>query len=73
MLLILEESELPHRGELLTITVITVALSILLHGVTAAPLANWYGKLAARMGDCEENQQVTELPLREGYMASKSD
>ncbi len=73
VLLILEESDLPHRSELLTITVITVALSILLHGVTAAPLANWYGKLAARMSDCEENQQVTELPLREGHMASKSD
>ncbi|MDX2480832.1 MAG: cation:proton antiporter, partial [Desulfuromusa sp.] len=34
VLLILEETELPHRAELLSITVVTVALSVLLHGVT---------------------------------------
>ena len=67
VLLILEESAVPHRSELLVITVITVALSTLLHGITAAPLANAYGRLAARMGECEENQAAAELPLREGH------
>ena len=67
VLLILEESELPHQSELLTITVVTVALSILMHGITAAPFASLYGKLAARMGDCEETQHVTEMALREGH------
>jgi NhaP-type Na+/H+ or K+/H+ antiporter len=67
VLLILEESAVPHRSELLVITVITVALSTLLHGITAAPLANAYGRLAARMGECEENQPAAELPLREGH------
>lgn len=66
VLLILEESEVLHHDELLSITVITVALSALLHGVTAAPFANLYGRLAVRMGECEENQPVPELPLREG-------
>jgi len=66
VLLILEESEVPHREELLSITVVTVALSALLHGVTAAPLARLYGSLAERMGECEENQTVCELPLRAG-------
>lgn len=66
VLLILEKSEVPHRDELLVITVITVALSALLHGITAAPLANAYGRLAADMGECEENKPTTELPLREG-------
>ena len=56
-----------HHDELLSVTVVTVALSALLHGVTAAPLANLYGRLAARMGECEENQPVTELPMREGF------
>lgn len=66
VLLILGESEVPHYEALLSITVITVALSALLHGLTAAPFARWYGQMAARMGECEENQSVAELPLREG-------
>ncbi|MGI9288531.1 MAG: cation:proton antiporter, partial [Pseudomonadales bacterium] len=66
VLLILEEAQLAHLDELLSIAVITVALSVLVHGVSAAPLANLYGRLAARMGECEENQPVTELPLRDG-------
>jgi NhaP-type Na+/H+ or K+/H+ antiporter len=66
VLLILEETELPHRAELLSITVVTVALSVLLHGVTAAPFAALYGRLVARMGECEESQPVAELPLRAG-------
>lgn len=68
VLLILEESAIPHRDELLSITVITVALSALLHGVTAAPLARGYGRLAAGMGTCEENKAVSEMPMREGHM-----
>ena len=67
VLLILDEAELLHGSELLSITVVTVALSILLHGVTSAPLANAYGRLAERMGDCEEMQSVSEMPLREGH------
>ena len=67
VLLILEESAVPHRDELLVITVITVALSALLHGITAAPLAKAYGHMAAKMGECVENEPTTELPLREGH------
>jgi NhaP-type Na+/H+ or K+/H+ antiporter len=67
VLLILEESELPHRDELLSITVITVALSVLLHGISAAPLARLYGRLVDRMDECEEIRPVTEMPLREGH------
>lgn len=66
VLLILEESKIAHHNELLAITVITVALSALLHGVTAAPLANLYGRLVRRMGECEEIHTVSELPLRSG-------
>ena len=73
VLLILEETEVPHHNELLSITVVTVALSVLLHGVTAAPLADLYGRLAARMGECEENQAVTELPLRDGLIQSENN
>ena len=68
VLLILEDAAIMHRAELLAITVLTVALSALLHGVTAAPLAHWYGRRAELMGECAENKVVTELPLREGPM-----
>jgi NhaP-type Na+/H+ or K+/H+ antiporter len=66
VLLILEESQVPHREEILVITVITVALSALLHGVTAAPLARIYGAMASSIGECEENQPAADLPLRGG-------
>ena len=73
VLLILEESDVPHREELLSITVITVALSALLHGISAAPLARLYGRFANRMGECQENRPAAELPLREGHIGNKSD
>jgi NhaP-type Na+/H+ or K+/H+ antiporter len=41
-LLVLEEQGLPHENTVLTTAFITVALSVLLHGVTAAPLAQRY-------------------------------
>jgi len=71
VLLILEESTVPHRHELLVVTVITVALSALLHGASAAPLANAYGRLAGRLGECEENQPTAALPLREGHPSNQ--
>ena len=66
VLLILEESQLPHRHEILAVTMITVALSVFLHGISARPYAKYYGRLAGRMGDCEETQVVPGLPLRGG-------
>jgi NhaP-type Na+/H+ or K+/H+ antiporter len=72
VLLILEESDVPHREELLSVTVITVALSALLHGISAAPLARLYGRFANRMGECQENRPAAELPLREGHIGNKS-
>lgn len=67
VLLILEESGVPHREELLSITVVTVALSALLHGISAAPFARIYGRFTDSMGECHENRAVEELPLREGH------
>ena len=66
--IVLEKVELVHRDELLSITVITVALSALLHGLSAAPLARLYGRYAESMGECEENMPVPEIPLRDGLM-----
>lgn len=72
VLLILEESQLPHRHEILAVTMITVALSVLLHGISAAPYAKYYGRLAGKMGECEETQDVTDLPLRSGMAHEES-
>ena len=72
VLLVLEEMQLPHRHELLAVTMITVALSVLFHGISAAPFAKLYGRLAGRMGECEESQVVTDLPLRGGMTPDES-
>ncbi|MBT8436924.1 MAG: cation:proton antiporter [Gammaproteobacteria bacterium] len=72
LLLILEQSELAHRDEIFTVTVLTVALSALLHGISAAPLANAYARLATDMGECEENLPAVEIPLREGHIVNST-
>ncbi len=68
LLLIIEDSALPARDTIFTVTLLTVALSVVLHGISAAPLARAYGGMAAGMGDCEENKPGMELPLRNGPM-----
>ena len=73
VLLILEEAEIPHQAELLAITVITVGFSVVLHGISAAPLATVYGRLVDRMGECEESKMVSEMPLREGMAENNNE
>ena len=68
-LLILEEAELTHGHELLSVTIVTVVLSALLHGITATPLAKAYGRMTRELGECEENRPTEELPLRHGLPA----
>ena len=68
VLLILEEASMINKDALLSITVVTVALSVLLHGLTAAPLARRYGGMVESMGECSERKPVTELPLRHGQV-----
>lgn len=63
VLLILEEAELENESHLFTIVIITVALSVVLHGMTAGPAARWYGSMSQHMGECEENKLVSEEPF----------
>ena len=42
--IVVEESQLPHQQTILLAIYLTVGLSILLHGITAAPLADRYGR-----------------------------
>jgi NhaP-type Na+/H+ or K+/H+ antiporter len=41
-LIVLRDADLPHEGTILTATYVTVGLSVLAHGVTAAPLTRRY-------------------------------
>ena len=67
-LLVVEEAAIPLRDEILQITIVTVALSILAHGLTAAPASRWYAGLVRRIGECEESKPVSEMPSRFGSM-----
>jgi NhaP-type Na+/H+ or K+/H+ antiporter len=63
--LLILEREIPSGGDdILACVVITVALSIVLHGVTAAPLARLYGAYVNRRGECAEVEPVSEMRLR---------
>ncbi len=68
LLVILEESGMLHEHRLVSVTVVTVALSVLLHGISAAPLAKRYGNMVARMGECPEKEDAPDIPLRHGKM-----
>jgi NhaP-type Na+/H+ or K+/H+ antiporter len=63
VLLILEEVDLENEATIFTVVIFTVALSVLLHGVTAGPAARRYGMLSQTMGPCEENMPVSEEPF----------
>jgi len=64
LLLILEDMALAAGDEIFCITVLTVAISAVLHGISAAPLARIYGRYARGMGSCEENKPAVEIPFR---------
>ena len=63
VLLILEEAELANESMLFAIVIVTVALSVALHGITAGPAARWYGSMSQSMGECEENRPVSDEPF----------
>jgi len=66
LLLIFERASVPHAEDLLTITGITVALSIVLHGISAAPLARKYGAYVGQNEGGIEHDESPVLPLRNG-------
>ncbi|MBT8078112.1 MAG: cation:proton antiporter [Gammaproteobacteria bacterium] len=63
VLLILEEAELDNEASIFATVIVTVTMSIVLHGVSAGPAAAWYGALAQDMGECEENKPVSDEPF----------
>ena len=65
-LLVLEGEELPHERLILTASFVTIGLSVLAHGITAAPLAaryaDWHDPRAAETP--VESGEEEELPWR---------
>jgi NhaP-type Na+/H+ or K+/H+ antiporter len=68
--LVLEEGGLPHDGLILTTTYVTIELSVLAHGLTAAPLANryadWYESHPRDALPGLESSQVRDVRWRFG-------
>ncbi|MDC0886440.1 cation:proton antiporter [Altererythrobacter sp.] len=61
-LLILPQFHDELAGPILAIAINAVWISALLHGLSAAPLGNKYGRMVAKMGDCPETEPVA-LPF----------
>lgn len=63
-LIVLDALKSPGAETILTVATLTVAMSIIAHGATAAPFARRYGQMAATKSSCPENNEVSEMPLR---------
>jgi sodium/hydrogen antiporter len=64
-ILIVSEADLPHGHHIFAVTMVTVAASVLAHGLSAAPLATRYGRLAKSPTHCPaEHEDVSAHPTR---------
>jgi len=67
LIVVSEAPLLPGRGEIELVVALTVLLSVLLHGVTAAPLSAVYSRRVQEMAaDAPEKREAVELPTRVG-------
>jgi NhaP-type Na+/H+ or K+/H+ antiporter len=67
-LIVVEEAPmLPGRDEIEAVVALTVLLSVLLHGITAAPLSAMYARRVQGMvADAQEKQGAVEAPTHGG-------
>jgi len=68
LLLIFEQQTIQHQNEIFSVTVLTVALSIFFHGLTAAPFARMYSRYVHQRVEAKEHVDVTDMPLRDGSL-----
>ncbi len=66
VLLLLENSSLPHQTTLVATAIATVGLSIFAHGLTAYPASQWYGQRlhVERQPTAREHEPARDLPVR---------
>ena len=65
-LMLLQDSRVSFRHEIFMVVMTTVLVSVFAHGLSAVPLARWYGGRTRGMAmrtDSLEHQQVEELPF----------
>ena len=72
MLLVLSDTVLQHPETITNTVFIAVLLSVFLHGLSAAPLARIYGKIAASYPACEEHRKTHEMPVRRRSAAAEA-
>jgi hypothetical protein len=74
VLIVLETGEVAGGGIIYAAAMITVFLSVMAHGISAAPLADWYGKHVAALDKRDaadaETTPVPEIPTRMGSLPS---
>lgn len=66
-LLVVEESNIAGKEQILTVALATVVWSIFAHGITASPGVSWYSRRLERHKDrreLEEHCDVCEMPTR---------
>ncbi|MEM7586614.1 MAG: cation:proton antiporter [Acidobacteriota bacterium] len=64
-LVVVESSVLHHREEIFFVMIITVALSVIAHGVSAFPGVEWYSAHSETYDATSgEHQDVAEMPVR---------
>jgi NhaP-type Na+/H+ or K+/H+ antiporter len=62
-------ADIPHRETIVTVVVVTVSLSVFLHGISAIPLIVWYGRTVERLDPgAPEKRAVDEIPVRAGWL-----
>jgi len=70
-----EGSDLPHEETILVTVYVTVGLSVLAHGLTAAPLAEryarWFESHARDRPPAIEDGPAPDLPLRHSHRARR--
>lgn len=60
--------EIPHRDIIITTAVLTVALSVIIHGMSEIPMIIWYGRRMLTLhSDAPEMQPVDDTPIRLGW------
>jgi len=69
LIAVAEAPLLAGREEIEAVVALTVLLSVLLHGVTAAPLSAAYARKVQNMGpDAPEKREAVEAPTRVGWV-----
>jgi len=73
---VLETEKIAEQEVIFNVVMITIFFSVLVHGISAAPLSDWYAKRIEKLGieglASEETKSVPEMPTRKTSMSSSS-